>query len=526
MDLAWNISSIDFDTIPSYLEAFATREFGPEQASEISEILMEQSRLIGRRKYESVQSNTYSVLHYHESERVLSEWQALANRVLSVLDKLPEERMDAYWHHVQYPILSGQAYYSAMLGLGKNQQIGVERRNSANALADQVRADFDRDFDLTEHYNSIVGGKWTGILSQPHYDQYSQSSSTGWSEPTRDVITGLWYVQLRQNSTYAFGNLGIFPEGSESAQEQGRSLPSVWASNPTSDVYAPKLPLLDPYGKGTWTVDLFHRGDYRVPITWEVEIPHDWITFAPSSGSLSKTQLEQRVNVSINWAAVPANFNETVGVRINFDTSPWFDIIHLPITNSRVPEDFVGFPETAGIISIEASHLQRKSAGDIAFENIPNLGTRTNSGSLALRPYKDARVSETVAKASWAEYDIYLFDAVSGPLTATVYVNGALDTDPNLLMSYSLTLGDSTPANFTRLLGNPATPGDTPPDWRTSVADHVWIRTVVLGYAGQGKYTLRWRVNSPEIYLEKIVLNTRKGLTSSYLGPPETKLLG
>ncbi|KAI1165187.1 hypothetical protein F5B18DRAFT_660558 [Nemania serpens] len=514
MDLAWNTSSIDFDTIPDYLEAFASREFGSEHASEISDILMQHSRLTGRRKYESVRSKTYSVLNYHESERVLSEWKALADSVISISDQLPEERKDAYWHHIQYPILSGQAYYSVMLGLGKSQQIGIERRNSANALADQVRADFDRDFELTEKYDAIADGKWAGIFGDD------------WAEPTKDVIAGLWYVHLRQNSSYAFGNLGIFAEGSGSAQEQGRSVPSAWASGPTTGDFAPTLLIMDPYGKGTWTVDLFHRGDHRIPIEWEIDIPYDWISFTPSSGALSMNHLEQRVNISIDWSAVTEDMDEDIGVRINYNHSPYFDLIHLPITNHRVPAGFVGFPETSGIISIEAPHFQRKSKGNVTFEHIPYLGTRTESGSLALRPYKGARVSEDVARATWAEYDIYLFNTTS-PLTADIYVNSALDTDPTLLMQFSLTVddGENAAGSFTRLLGDPAKPGDTPPDWTTTVEDSVWVRNVTLGDVGEGKHTLRWRTNSPEVYLEKIVLNTRNGLRSSYLGPPETRLL-
>ncbi|KAI2633958.1 hypothetical protein GGS21DRAFT_539519 [Xylaria nigripes] len=527
MDLAWNTSSIDFDTIPDYLEAFASREFGAKHAPEISEILLEQSRLIGRRKYESVQSDTFSVVNYHESERVLAEWQALADRVLSVLDRLPKDRRDAYWHHVQYPILSGQAYLSTMLGLGKNQHIGFERRNSANALADQVRHNFERDFEFTEKYNMIANGKWDGILSQSHYDLYSQSDSDDWPEPTKDVITGLWYVHLRQNSSYEFGNLGIFAEGCESAYEQGRSVPSSWSSEPTTDQFSPILPIMDPYGKGTWTVDLFHRGDYRIPIQWEVDIPYDWISFSPSSGRLSMTQLEQRVNVSIDWAAVPANMDEDIGVRINYDHSPFWDLIHLPIANHKAPHAFVGFPESSGLIAIEAPHFQRKSTGYVTFEHIPYLGTRTDSGSLALRPYKGARASEDAARRAWADYDIYLFEDVSS-LTATVYVTSCLDTDPTLPMMYSLTVCDGdapTHANFTRVLQSPSTPGDTPPDWLTTVADQVWILNVDLGDVCEGRHTLRWQTNSPEVYLEKIVLDTRGGLRSSYLGPPETKLL-
>lgn len=236
--------------------------------------------------------------------------------------------------------------------------------------------------------------------------------------------------------------------------------------------------------------------------------------------------LEQRVNISIDWSAVTEDMDEDIGVRINYNHSPYFDLIHLPITNHRVPAGFVGFPETSGIISIEAPHFQRKSKGNVTFEHIPYLGTRTESGSLALRPYKGARVSEDVARATWAEYDIYLFNTTS-PLTADIYVNSALDTDPTLLMQFSLTVddGENAAGSFTRLLGDPAKPGDTPPDWTTTVEDSVWVRNVTLGDVGEGKHTLRWRTNSPEVYLEKIVLNTRNGLRSSYLGPPETRLL-
>lgn len=545
MDLAWNTSSIDFDTIPNYLEAFASREFGPAHASEIAEILMEHSRLIGRRKYESVQAKTYSVINYHESERVLAEWQALADDVLSVLDKIPTERRDAYWHHVQYPILSGQAYHATVLGLGQNQQAGYERRNSANALADRVRADFERDFDLTEQYDRIVNGKWRDILAQPHYDQYTQTGADDWAEPTKDVLAGLWYTQLRQNASTGFGNLGIFAEGSGSAQEQARTLPSAWAARPTTDKFAPVLPILDPYGRQNLTVDLFHRGDIRAPITWRVDSPRAWVRVVPASGVLSKDSLEQRLVVSVDWDAVPEDFNETVDLRVSYDQSVGFDLVHLPVVNYRVPEGFVGFPETAGYVSIEGPHFQRRSSSStsasghdndttaaddaVTFAHIPYLGTRTGSGSLALRPYKAARASEATARAAWAEYGFYLYDDVDGALAATVYVNGALDTDPTLPMQFSLTLDDEDDdekrENFTRLLGDPAQPGDTPPEWRTTVADHVWTRNVTLGEAKKGKHTLRWRTNSPEVYLEKIVLDTRGGVRRSYLGPPETMLL-
>ncbi|RYP43586.1 hypothetical protein DL770_011581 [Monosporascus sp. CRB-9-2] len=523
MEMAYNMSSITFETIPDYFEAFAAREFGQEGATEIASIIMEQSRLIGRRKYESLQAWTYSVLNYHESERVMTEWNTLADRVLAVRETLPENRRHAFWHHIQYPILSGYYYHAAILGLGVNQHYGLERRNTANSVAQQVIQAFESEYDLMEEYDLMLNGKWAGILAQPHYDEYDQANGDDWKEPTRDVLTGLWYVQLRQNSTYAYGNLGIYAENTNNAWRQGRSLPSADASAPTVGGYAPVLPLIDPYGKGVWNVDLFHRGDYRIPIQWSLEIPFDWIAVSPSSGVISEERPEQRLNISIDWDAVPEGFRQEVNVRINFDTKPWFDYIRLPIRNYRAP-DFTGFPEASGMISIEAPHYQRRSDGTVRFEHIPYLGTRSNSGALALRPYSDARADREAAQSQWVEYDIYLYDT-SQSLHADVYVNGALDTDPTLPMQYSLTLDDAPP-RWARVLGDPERPGDTPPGWRTTVADHVWRLRVDFGTVPAGVHTLRWMANSPEVYLEKIAVNTRGGLKGSYLGPPETTLLG
>lgn len=525
MEMAWNISSIDFKTIPHFLEAFAAREFGTDHAEEIASIIMEHSRLMGRRKFESTLPNTYSVLHYHENERALQEWRHLARRILDVRETLAESRRYAFWHHVQYPAVAGYIYHAVNLGLGRNQEIGFQRRNSANDLAREVLEHFDRDYDLLEEYDAMLDGKWAGMLAQPHFDLYSQTAPEEWKEPTKDIISGLWYVQLRQNSTYAFGNLGIYAENSDSAHLQGRSLPSADMSAPTLGPFSPTLPLMDPYGKGTWTVELFHRGDYRIPIQWKLEIPFDWIHITPSSGQVSREHPEQKLEVTIEWDAVPQGFHAQVDVRITFDTLPWFDLIRLPIVNWEAPQDFIGFPETSGMISIEGPHFQRRSIGSVRHEHIPYLGTRTNSGSLALRPYKEARRSAELARGAWVEYDIFLFED-SRPLDATIYVNSALDTDPTLLMQYSLTLdGHTAPESWTRLLGDPARPGDTPPGWQTTVADCVWTRHVSFGDVPAGKHTLRWQTNSPEVYLEKIVLNTRGGVKSSYLGPPETRLL-
>lgn len=519
MDLAWNTSSIDFGTIPDFLLAFSEREFGVGNAKEISSILLEHSHLVGRRKLESIDPGTYSILNYHESEVVMSEWKRLADRVANVAANLQQDLQAAFFHLVRYPIQAGYLHHAMILGQGLNRQCGYERRNTANKIAQQVMTDFDNDFDLLQEYNSLSDGKWTGIMDQPKLDM---ALSSNWKAPSRDILANISFVQLRQNMDYAWGNLGVYAEGSLSARRQGVICASIDPSMPTEDSFAPTLPVMDRYGPAVRTVDLFHRGDYRIPVEWSVEVPYEWVIVSPTSGSVSDSQPEQRLNISIDWSTIRTGFDDVVEVRVKFDTSPFFDLIRVPVNGYTVPDSFHGFPETSGYISIEAPHMQRKSEDNVAFQHIPYLGTRTSSGSIALRPFQASRRASE-AETAWVEYDIYLFNQ-SSSLNATLYINGALDTDPGLLMQYSLTL-DAVEGNFTRVLGDPETAGDLPPGWTESVADHVWKRTVPFGAVSAGSHTLRWRSNSPEVYLEKIVLNTRGGVKEAYLGPPQTMII-
>ena len=529
MDLAWNASSITFDTLPRYLELWAAREFGGGYAQDTAAILVEHNHLFAMRRHELVAPSTFSTLNYHEAERILARWQALAERAKAIYARVPTEARPAFFQLVYHPVLSGALYYSVTIGIGMNYKFALERRNSANSVAQQVLKDFESSYDLTEEYDGLVGGKWANIMSQAVFDAVQQEPKS-WADPSRDILVNLSYVQLRQNMQYTLGNLGIYAEESTSPVGQGRWVEAVDTSMPTVDAAASALlPPMDPYGPRTRHVDLFMRGDYRVPIQWSLEKSSvDWLSITPSSGTLSRDQMDQRLNVTIDWARVPEGFNKILNIGITSTPSPYpyYDVIRIPVVHNKVPSDFRGFPETAGSVSIEGPHFQRLSEGAVKFEKIPYLGSRSESGSLGLRPFTAARENGT-ATTVWAEYSFYLFKPTAA-LEATVYINACLDTDPRLKMRFSLTL-DSRPANFTRVLGdyikNP-TVGDIPPEWLDHVADQVWTKRVVLGPADKGPHTLRWAVNSPEVYLEKVVLSTQGGaVKESYLGPPETTLV-
>lgn len=527
MDLAWNSTRFDLDTLPDYLQSLAVRDFGPENSERIASAWLKYSHLIGKRKFEITEPDTYSVINFEESDRVVEEWRLLAEEAKAIETLLPANRRDALYHSLTYAAVAGHNYHAIVLGQGKNKQYALERRNSANALARDIIERFENDYDLTMEYDSIADGKWKCIMSTPKFDM----DISTWRPPSRDVLAGLSFVQLNQDFDYAFGNLGIYVEQSRAAFEQGRVCASINPSQPTREGLSPVMRAMEPHGPEFRFIEFFHRGDHRRDIEWSIEVPEPWIEASETSGKVTGAEPEERIQISIDWDAVPANYNETLQIRVTYGPPSHWDDVHIPVANFRVPEDFIGFPEVDGIISIEAPHYQRSSDDKevgIHFKDMPGLGSRSESGSVGLRPYITSHDFEEESRAAWLEYDIFIFGNTSRPeVNATLYVNGALDTHPDKPMEYALSVQtDGAEAEFVRLLGEPDEPGDYPLGWADSVADHVWTRTVELGSLGPGKHTLRWQVNSPEVYLEKIVLDTRGRLPESYLGPPETTVLG
>ncbi|KAK4224458.1 hypothetical protein QBC38DRAFT_514907 [Podospora fimiseda] len=528
MDLAWNAERITFENLPEYLAAYAEREFGlgEEDSTEIGSILLEHSHLVGMRRYELVTPSTYSHLNYREAETVLARWKSAAQRAKTIYSRLDQEVKPAFFQLVYHPVVAGALYHAVTIGVGTNYRFALERRNSANQVAQQVLTDFESAYDLVEEWDSMVSGKWADMMSQALYDAIEEPKM--WAAPSRDIVANLSFVQLRQDTQFSLGSLGIRAEGSLSPTEQGRWAESVDASMPTT-AFAPIVPLLTPYSPSRH-VDLFMRGNHRVPISWTLDpIPVPWISITPSSGTLSReTGSDTRLNISVDWSQVPSNYNSTVkvGIRSTPARYPYFDQFHIPILNLEVPFSDATpntFPETDGIISIEAPHFASASNSTPSFTSFPYLGSRSNSGSVSLRPFSSARTP--AAKESFVKYSIYLFTP-SPALEVTVYINSGLDTDPKLKMQFSLTL-DSQPANFTRVLGdyikNPYA-GDIPPEWMDHVADNVWTKKVrIEGPIPAGRHDLVWRVNSPEVYLEKLVVDTKEGkaLKGSYLGPEE-----
>nr|WP_315198402.1 glycosyl hydrolase 115 family protein [uncultured Flavobacterium sp.] len=188
MDLAWNINSIPFDGINKNLEEWVSREFTPAIASELSPVIAEYYRLAFVRKPEYMGwSQTEpttpikpSNFRKEEMEERIKAYEQLVKKVDSLSSFIPDERIDAWFQLVEYPI-KGAAnmnfkflYWN--LEATANDEVQKEKYHKQASQA------YEKIKELTEFYNTkMSNGKWNQMMSMkprnlPVFDSVAKNS--------------------------------------------------------------------------------------------------------------------------------------------------------------------------------------------------------------------------------------------------------------------------------------------------------------------------------------------------------------
>ena len=164
MDMAWDIDAIQPQTINQHLESWLCTQFGSVVGKAIAPAMREWYRLnairrpefmgwtqveLDKKRYpgsKSLPTGTQFTL-----KEAYERMEAFANIEATVEVFRPlveEERQDAYFAHVLYPVHAAAAMSRKMLS---------DEPESRWAYEDIQR--------LTEHYNTMNGGKWCGLMS-------------------------------------------------------------------------------------------------------------------------------------------------------------------------------------------------------------------------------------------------------------------------------------------------------------------------------------------------------------------------
>ena len=354
MDYAWDPEQFPVERLADYTRAWAEREFGPEHASDIAEIVTRYTIYNGRRKPEMLEPRTYSLVDYREAETVVDDYRQLVRRAEDLYAAMPADARDAFYQLVLYPVKACAVVNDLYVTVGLNRLYAVQGRASTNDLADRARALFRQDEQLTREYNEVLsGGKWNHMMDQTHIGY------TFWNQPVRNAMPAVQEIQIPPP-----GEMGLAVEGSEAS----------WPGGPGE----PTLPALSVFDGLPRYLDVFNRG--RQPFAFTVETAEPWLQVDASRGTVER---EQRIWVSARWSDAPVG-TERGTLTITGPNGVKIRVV-VPSSTPRAPrpDTLHGFVEANGYVSIEAEHFTRAIApAGRRWTVIPNYG-RTRSGVTA-----------------------------------------------------------------------------------------------------------------------------------------------
>ena len=194
LDMAWDINSIQPQTIDKHLANWLCMQFGDEVGKALFPAMKQfyylcavrkpefmgwtQVELSDRKAYPRGRSHVIDT-EFSESEfgnemdRYLIRYAEVSKWVDLCAEKVRPELRDAYFAHIQYPVKAAEAMAAKMLYAQKARSKYQGQTDKAmegredymkSTAATSIRA-YREIQELTRKYNALGNGKWTGIMN-------------------------------------------------------------------------------------------------------------------------------------------------------------------------------------------------------------------------------------------------------------------------------------------------------------------------------------------------------------------------
>ena len=462
------------EALQDYSTQWATREFGPEHAQEIADLISTYTKYNSRRKPEQVEPDTYSLTQDHEADRIDEQWRDLVARAERINAALPEDERPSFFELVLYPLKASATIGEMYIAAGRNRLYAREGRASANRYAEEVRRLFALDAQLTDEYNHrLLNGKWDHMMDQTHIGY------TFWNEPTLNAMPAVQHVQPLGGA-----HMAVFAEGSNQP--------------------AKALPVFDEGNRQTRTFEIVNHGSED--FSFRVETSAPWLLVSPHEG---RAGIDQTVSVSIDWAHAPAT--DADGTITVLQQGSGGAPVHVSVSMLRSSTTLRGFVEGAGVVAIDAEHATKnRSVNGVAWSVIPGFG-ETLSGMEAF-PVTAASTPVGPAQAC-LEYEFSVY--ASGKRTLDAVLAPTMPFVPGRGLRYSLGL-DGKPQWTVDAW---ASKSDS--EWRKAVSDGVHHVRTDLGEIDAGTHRLQVCRVDAGVVLERLMIYQGTA-PATYLGPPES----
>ncbi|MFO1514428.1 MAG: glycosyl hydrolase 115 family protein [Verrucomicrobiota bacterium] len=485
LTMAWNPKALTKERMADYLRLWATREFGPEHAADIADIVAKYTKYNRRRTPELLAPGTFSLANYQEADRIVAEWKAINDKAEAISAQLPENARDAFFQLVLHPAKGGYIVNELYVAAAKNKLYAGQGRASANDFAARVKELFKADQELSDYYNrTLTGGKWSHMMDQTHIG-YSN-----WQQPSRNVMPAVTEIEVPDAAA-----MGVAVEGSASA----------WPGDTNEAVLS-----FDAFNQPKRFIAVFNKG--KPPFEFKASVSAPWITLDSTSGKVDK---KQRVSVTVDWSKAPKDSASGTVTITGADTEVVVNVIALnPSTLTR--DSLKGFVEADGYVSIEAAHFTKKhDTASAKWEEIPDSG-RTLSG-MSIFPVTTASVTPS-ENSPCLEYQTYLFN--TGKVEVTSILAPCLTYNPDRPVRLGVSFDDEAPQILT-VVPKGYVVGDGNRDWEESVRNSARYVKSTHTITQPGYHTLKIWMVDPSVPVQKLLINTG-GLKPSYLGPPES----
>jgi hypothetical protein len=482
--MAWNPAALNKDKIAEYTRRWAERDFGPEHAAEIAEIVALYTKYNGWRKPEQIKPETFSQLAYHEADRVEAAWRDVAARAEKVYAALPPEQRDAFYQLVLHPAKASSLVARINIAAGRNQLFAKQGRASTAVLAAHVRDLFRQDRAMTDTYNhALAGGKWNHLMDQTHLGQWD------WEPPVVDALPPLVELMTLDES-----RMGVAIEGAAHTWPDHYGQPVL----PTFDSFQPRRSYVDVFAMGTR------------PIDFRITTEQPWIL-------LTEEQLpggDRRHWVEIDWTKAPAGTSSGTILVHGARTVR----IKVPVTKATAEQYEAAkgrFASLTGPIAIPASAATKAIAVDgVRWETVPDYGRV--EAAMAIYPVTAASVLPPAA-APTLEYPVYLPRA--GSYTVTLVLGPVMDFVPDRGMRIAASFDDATP-QILDLFANRAAETFLGRNAGTYSRDNVRYLRSTHAVTAAGPHVLKLAMVDPAVVVQSIIISDRR-LPETYFGPPE-----
>jgi hypothetical protein len=498
LDMAWDISRFNYNKIHDYTIQWYLKIFGNQYKTDFNKIwdTFYQLAFIHKPEYmgwgyewsndqgtsERIVDSRFSFSNYNEAERRLSDYESISHKASSILADLKDELKPAFFQLVYYPITASYYINEKMLKAQQNHLYANQERKKANDLASEAKAYFDSLQIITNQYNTLSDGKWSGMMS------------------LKQGILSSTHLMPRIDSVFTIPSepeLCVIAEGTD----YGSNRPNPYVSLPCFNSFSPKAHYVDIINKGSRELE------------WKAVTSDTWITLSQSSGIIRD---EQRVNIVVDWSKRPSG--EYVYGEVSIVSGKMKE--HVLITSFQPQniktEELKGlFVEENGYISIPAADFHRKSE-DAKAKLVVIEGFGIESKAIQFGEPTERILNPQASINVCSEYDFYTFN--SGWAKVYVYALPVFPLNPLEEAAYGLTVDNGI------MYKQDIAVRESSDKWKENVLHNCAITESDIFTATPRKHTLKIMSRSQGMVIQKIVIDMGN-LKDSYSGPESTKVL-